>query len=225
MQYNARYNYDSPRGMEMPKGIIAPDYKDMRDDELVSAFVGEEDGDAFSEIVDRYADRIYKTALRIVNDPGDAEDVLQEVFLILATKAGTFRGESKFSTWLYTIALNVSYMRIRAGKKFHANEVSLENYAPYGESGALGEVVLKDFSRRPDAELLGREGVGIIMRAVNELPEAYRTVFHLMHEQGLTAGETAEALGISLSSAKSRIHRAKLFLRDRLADYYYEMAR
>lgn len=225
MQYNARYNYDSPRGMEMPKVITAPDYKDMRDDELVSAYVEEQDGDAFSEIVDRYADRIYKTALRVLNDPADAEDTLQEVFLILATKAGTFRGESKFSTWLYTIALNVSYMRIRTDKKFHANEVSLENYAPYDDSGALGEVVLKDFSRRPDSELLNREGVGMIMKAVNELPEAYRIVFHLMHEQGLTAGETAKVLGISLSSAKSRIHRARLFLRDKLADYYYEMAR
>ena len=225
MQCDARSGFDSLRGIENLGVITAPDYKDMRDDELVSAFVEEEDGDAFSEIVDRYADRIYKTALRILNDPGDAEDVLQEVFLILATKAGTFRGESKFSTWLYTIALNVSYMSIRADKKFHANEVSLENYAPYGESGSLGEAVLKDFSRRPDAELLGREGVGMIMKAVNELPDAYRAVFHLMHEQGLTAGETAEALGISLSSAKSRIHRARLFLRDRLADYYYEMGR
>ena len=225
MQFNTQSNYAPPRGMEMPKGIAAPGYKDMLDDELVSAFVEEEDGDAFSEIVDRYADRIYKTALRVLNDPGDAEDTLQEVFLILATKAVTFRGESKFSTWLYTIALNVSYMRIRTDKKFHANEVSLENYAPYDDSGSLGEVVLKDFSRRPDSELLGREGVGIIMNAVNELPEAYRVVFHLMHEQGLTAGETAKALGISLSSAKSRIHRAKLFLRDKLADYYYEMAR
>ena len=225
MQFDTRSNCASQRGMEMPKVITAPDYKDMRDDELVSAFVEEEDGDAFSEIVDRYADRIYKTALRILNDTDDAEDVLQEVFLILAMKAGTFRGESKFSTWLYTIALNVSYMRIRADKKFHANEVSLENYAPYGESGSLGEAVLKDFSRRPDAELLGREGVGMIMKAVNELPDAYRAVFHLMHEQGLTAGETAEALGISLSSAKSRIHRARLFLRDKLADYYYEMGR
>ncbi|HKQ33559.1 MAG TPA: sigma-70 family RNA polymerase sigma factor [Thermodesulfobacteriota bacterium] len=225
MQYNAMSNCDSPRGMEMPEGIAVPGYKDMPDDELVSAYVEEQDGDAFSEIIDRYADRIYKTALRILNDPGDAEDTLQEVFLILATKAGTFRGESKFSTWLYTIALNVSYMRIRADKKIHANEVSLENYAPYDESGSLGDVVLKDFSRRPDSELLGREGVGIIMNAVNELPDAYRIVFHLMHEQGLTAGEAANALGISLSSAKSRIHRAKLFLRDRLADYYYEMAR
>jgi RNA polymerase sigma-70 factor (ECF subfamily) len=225
MQCNAKFNFAFLRGRENPKGITAPDYKEMPDEELVSIYVEEGDEKAFSEIVDRYADKIYKTALRIMHNPPDAEDVLQEVFLILATKAGTFRGESKFSTWLYMIAVNAGYMRIRADKKFHANEVSLEDYAPYDESGALGEVVLKDFSPRPDTELLSREGVEIIMNAVNELPDPYRVVFHLSQEQGLTAGETAEALGISLSSAKSRIHRARLFLRDRLADYFYEMGR
>jgi RNA polymerase sigma-70 factor (ECF subfamily) len=116
-------------------------------------------------------------------------------------------------------------MRIRADKKYRSNEVSLEDYTPYDESGALREIAVKDFSPRPDEELLSREGVELIMNAVNELPLPYRAVFHLSHEQGLTAGETAEALGISLSAAKSRIHRARLFLRDRLADYFYEMGR
>jgi RNA polymerase sigma-70 factor (ECF subfamily) len=223
MQCNAKSNYTFLRNGGDPKGITGPDYKEMPDEELVAVYAEEGDENAFSGIVDRYADRIYKTALRIMHDPTSAEDVLQEVFLVLATKAGTFRRESKFSTWLYMIAINASYMRIRADKKIHSNEVSLEDYAPYDESGALGEVVLKDFSPRPDAELLSREGVEIIMNAVNELPDPYRIAFHLSQEQGLTAVETAEALGISLSSAKSRIHRARLFLRDKLADYFYEM--
>jgi RNA polymerase sigma-70 factor (ECF subfamily) len=223
MQCNAKFNCAFLRGRENPKGITATDYKEMPDDELVAVYAEEGDEDAFSEIVERYADRIYKTALRIIHNPTDAEDILQEVFLILATKAGTFRRESKFSTWLYMIAINASYMRIRADKKISSNEVSLDDYAPYDETGALGGVELKDFSRRPDEELLSREGVEIIMNAVNELPDPYRVVFHLSQEQGLTAVETAEALGISLSSAKSRIHRARLFLRDRLADYFYEM--
>lgn len=225
MQCNAKYNCAVLRGSENSNGVPEPDYKELRDEELVAVFVEEGDGKAFSELVDRYADRIYKTALRIMHNPSDAEDVFQEVFLILATKAGTFRRESKFSTWLYMVALNTSYMRIRADKKYHTNEVSLEDYAPYDGSGALGEIALKDFSLRPDGELLSREGVELIMNAVNELPLPYRAVFHLSHEQGLTAGETAEALGISLSAAKSRIHRARLFLRDRLADYFYEMGR
>lgn len=225
MQYNAKYNCavlsDSGDLMSIPE----QGYKEMPDEGLVAVFVEDRDERAFSELVDRYADRIYKSALRIMHNPHDAEDVLQEVFLILATKAGTFRKESKFSTWLYMVALNASYMRIRADKKYHSNEVSLEDYTPYDESGALREIAVKDFSLRPDGELLSLEGVEIIMNAVNELPLLYRTAFHLSHEQGLTADETAEALGISLSAAKSRIHRARLFLRDRLADYFYEMGR
>lgn len=223
MQCNAKYNCTILRGRENSRVIPEPDYKGLRDEELVAVFVEDRDERAFSELVDRYADRIYKTAIRIMHNPSDAEDVLQEVFLILATKAGTFRSESKFSTWLYMVALNTSYMRIRADKKYRSNEVSLEDYTPYDESGALREIAVKDFSMKPDGELLSREGVELIMNAVNELPLPYRAVFHLSHEQGLTAGETAEALGISLSAAKSRIHRARLFLRDRLADYFYEM--
>lgn len=223
MQCNAKSNCAVLPCREDSIVIPEPDYKELRDEELVAVFVEDRDDRAFSELVDRYADRIYKTAIRIMHNPADAEDVLQEVFLILATKAGTFRKESKFSTWLYMVALNTSYMRIRADKKYRSNEVSLEDYTPYDESGALGEIAVKDFSLRPDGELLSREGVELIMDAVNELPLPYRAVFHLSHEQGLTAGETAEALGISLSAAKSRIHRARLFLRDRLADYFYEM--
>ncbi|HSC35389.1 MAG TPA: sigma-70 family RNA polymerase sigma factor, partial [Thermodesulfobacteriota bacterium] len=150
MQCNAKYNCAVLRGSENPNGIQEPDYKELRDEELVEIFVEEGDEKAFSEIVDRYADRIYKTALRIMRNPSDAEDVLQEVFLILATKAGTFRSESKFSTWLYMVALNTSYLRIRADKKYHLNDVSLEDYTPYDGSGALGEIALKDFSLRPD---------------------------------------------------------------------------
>ncbi len=223
MRCNAKYNFAIQQCRGNSMGIPAPDFKEMPDEDLVAIFVEEGDEKAFSEVVDRYADRIYRTALRIMHNPSDAEDVFQEVFLILATKAGTFRRESKFSTWLYMVALNTSYMRIRADKKYRSNEVSLEDYAPYDETGALGEIAVKDFSLRPDGELLSREGVELIMNAVNELPLPYRAVFHLSHEQGLTAGETAEALGISLSAAKSRIHRARLFLRDRLADYFYEM--
>ena len=203
---------------------VSPELAALEDSQLVDlAQAG--DNEAFAELVNRYQGACFKQAISILRERSEAEDEVQNALWKAFQHIGQFNKESKFSTWLYSIALNAGYLRIRAGKKFNANEVSLENYAPYDESGALADVALKDFSRRPDSELLGREGVGIIMNAVNELPDAYRVVFHLMHEQGLTAGETAEVLGISLSSAKSRIHRAKLFLRDRLADYYYEMAR
>lgn len=223
MRFNTKDNGSVLPGIADSRGVPAFNFNELPDEELVAIFTEDGDEGAFSEIVDRYANGIYRTALKIVRNHSDAEEVLQEVFLILSTKAGTFRKESKFSTWLYRVALNASYMCIRADRKHTTNEVSLDDYAPYDGSGALSGVTLKDFSRIPDRELLSMEGVEIIMNAVNELPDPYRVVFHLNQEEGLTAVETAEALGISLSSAKSRIHRARLFLRDRLADYFYEM--
>jgi len=195
------------------------------DEHLVALFVRNRDEDAFGELVNRYADRIYRIALRITRDPGDAEDVLQDVFVILTTKAGTFRMESRFSTWLYRVALNSSYMRIRTKKKIDTNESSLDGYAPYDQAGILHGVADKDFSGRPDSELMTREALEKIRDSIDELPEQYKDVFHLRHEEGLSDLETAEVLGISLSAAKSRIHRARLFLRDRLADYFFETAR
>jgi RNA polymerase sigma-70 factor (ECF subfamily) len=170
--------------------------------------------------VNRYADKIFRLALRITRNPSDAEEVLQEVFLTME-KLDTFRGESKFSTWLYRVAANASYMHLRANKKKYENEVSLEDYTSYNGSGALEGVQLKDWSNIPDEVLLSREGMEIIARAVNELPEQYRIVFHLRDVEGLTNPEVAKVLGLSLTAAKSRIHRARLFLRDKLSDYFF----
>ncbi|MGE0369939.1 MAG: RNA polymerase sigma factor, partial [Candidatus Dadabacteria bacterium] len=88
-------------GMERSKNTTAPDFKSLPDKNLVRCFVDTRDERAFNEIVDRYADKIYRTALRITRSPSAAEDVLQEVFIILVEKLHTFRSEYKFSTWLY----------------------------------------------------------------------------------------------------------------------------
>lgn len=197
----------------------------LPDEALIEHFVMARDEEALSEIVSRYADKIYRIALKITRDPADAEEVLQEVFVILVGKAGTFRKESKFSTWLYRVAMNAGYMHLRANKKQHTNETSIEDYAPWDETGMLRDAALKDFSRRPDRELLSREGLELIRDSINQLPVSYRMVFHLKHEEGLSDMETAETLGLSLSAVKSRIHRARLFLRDKLADYYFEMGK
>ena len=191
------------------------------DEELVRAFLEREDEAAFNEIVNRYGDKIYRLALRITGNHTDADDVLQEVFLAME-KLHTFREESKFSTWLYRVAANASYMHLRAKRKIYENEVSLEDYTSYNESGALDGVRIKDWSDRPDEVLLSREGMEMIENAVNQLPHSYRVVFHLRDVEGLTNPEVATALGLSLTTVKSRIHRARLFLRDKLSDYFYE---
>lgn len=194
----------------------------IEDEELVQMYIEREDELLFEEILSRHADKVFGLALRITRTTEDAEEVFQEVFLTLTKKLGTFRGESKFSSWLYRVTANASYMRIRAEKK-HESNMSLESYAPYDEKGTLlGRIKNKDWSSRPDLVIFSKEAVEIIESSINELPESNRVVFHLRDIEGLTNEETAEVLGLSVAAVKSRLHRARLFLRDKLSDYFYE---
>jgi len=194
----------------------------IQDEKLIEIFITKNDESAFEELVERYCEKIYGLALRITRNSSDAEEVLQDVLLTLMMKLETFRGESKFSSWLYRVTVNAIYMHLRAEKK-HESDVSLEDYVPYDEHGTLmGRVKAKDWSNRPDKALLSKEAMEMIERAVNELPESYRVVFHLSDIEGLSNEETAEILGLSVPAVKSRLHRARLFLRDKLSDYFYE---
>jgi RNA polymerase sigma-70 factor (ECF subfamily) len=201
-------------------GII--DHKESSDEELVRSFVETQDEGAFNEIVNRYGNKIYRTALRITRNPGDAEDVLQEVFITLIEKLNTFHKGSKFSTWLYGVAANASCAHLRAGKKIHDYEVSLEDYTSYNEYGVLEGIQMKDWSKLPDEVLLSKEVMEVIEGAVNELPVPYRVVFHLRDVEGLTNPEVAKVLDLHVTAVKSRFRRARLFLRDKLSDYFHE---
>lgn len=203
----------------------AAKFADSTDDELVELFVKEDNHGAFEEIFNRYVDKIYGISLRITRNPVSAEEVLQEVFLTLASKAGTFRGEAKFSSWLYRITVNTAFMHLRAEKK-HSSTLSLENYVPYDEKGTLmGRIKPKDWSSRPDLIILSKEGVELIEKAINELPESYRVVFHLRDVEGLSNEEISKILELTVPAVKSRLHRARLFLRDKLSDYFDEWGR
>jgi RNA polymerase sigma-70 factor (ECF subfamily) len=158
--------------------------------------------------------------IRITHSPSGAEDVLQEVFITLMEKLDTFYEESKFSTWLYRVASNASFMHLRTEKKKHRSDISLEDYVSYNEDGMLK--VMKDWSDRPDDVLLNREVLEIIEKAVNESPLPYRVVFHVRDVEGLTNHEVAEVLGPSITCVATRVHRVRLILRDKLSDYFYE---
>jgi RNA polymerase sigma-70 factor (ECF subfamily) len=195
------------------------------DEKLIETFINENNQGAFEEIVNRYVDKIYGLALRITRNPSDAEEVLQEVFLSLAKRIDTFGGEAKFSSWLYRVTVNASYMHLRAERK-HETDVSLEDYVPYDGNGTLmGRAASKDWSERPDKALFSKEAMEMIEKAVKELPESYRVVFHLRDIEGLSNEEVSEILGLSVAAVKSRLHRGRLFLRDKLSDYFYEWSK
>jgi RNA polymerase sigma-70 factor (ECF subfamily) len=203
-----RYSYNN--------GIL--NHKELSDEELVGSLVEAQDEEAFNELVNRYADKIFGLALRITRNPRDADEVLQEVFLTIE-QLDTFREESKFSTWLYKVATNASYMLLKANKEYE-NEVSLENYPSYNESGALEGVQIKDWSDIPDEMLLSKEAMEIVEKAVNEPPAAYRVVFHLRDVEGFINQEVAKVLTLAVTAVKSRIRRVRIFLRDRLSGHF-----
>ncbi|HLE26147.1 MAG TPA: sigma-70 family RNA polymerase sigma factor [Thermodesulfobacteriota bacterium] len=207
------------------KETSPPDLVNTTDEKLIELFVSSNDERVFEEIVNRYTNKIYRLAFRITRDHHSAEEVLQEIFITLINKIDTFRGGSKFSSWLYRVTANASYMHLRAEKKYES-DVSLEDYVPYDENGTLmGRIKANDWSERPDKALLSKEAMEIIEKAVNELPEPYRVVFHLRDVEGFSNEEVSEVLGLSVPALKSRLHRARLFLRDKLSDYFYEWSK
>ncbi len=195
---------------------------ELSDQELINKFVNDNDDQAYELIVSKYMEKIYNLAYRITRDHYQSEDVLQEVYITLIKKLHTFRGESKFSSWLYRVTANASYMMLRAEKKYE-HDLSLEDYVPYDSKGTLmGRIHHKDWSSRPDIVIYIKEALEILEKAVDELPEAYRVVFYLRDIEGLSNEEVSQVLEISVPAAKSRIHRARLYIRDKVSDYFYE---
>jgi RNA polymerase sigma-70 factor (ECF subfamily) len=178
------------------------------------------DRQAISLLVTKYSERVYNLALRILRNREDAEDVLQETFLTVLEKFDTFDGRSAFFTWLYRIATNASLMKLRR-KKLVFTEFP-DN--PDLERG-IENLVFIDWSQDPTARIQDEEVKKVLDKAINELPEIYRTVFILRDLEYLSIKETGKILEISEENVKIRLRRARLFLRDKLSNYFEEHAK
>ncbi|MBI1746744.1 MAG: sigma-70 family RNA polymerase sigma factor [Acidobacteria bacterium] len=175
---------------------------------------------AFEELVTRYQRRVYGLAYRLTSNTAEAEDVLQEVFLQVYQKINNFRGESAFYSWLYKITLNTTYMRMR--KRQRRREEPIEDALPkFGEDGSFTQMVSK-FSLSPETEALRAEARRLTAAAIDTLAEEYKTVLILRDIEGLPAAEVGAMLGLSIPAIKSRLHRARLFLRQKLENYFKE---
>lgn len=197
-------------------------YKCFSDEELVKKFVSKDEEGAFNELVERHADKIMRTAYRITRDQTAAEEVLQNVFLILTKSLSGFRNDSKFTTWLYRVVVNTSYMYLREKNKVDRSEMLIEDIVSFDESGNLKDVHMKDWSEVPEGHLLNEESSSVLENAIDDLPKKYRVVFQLKDVEGMSNQEVADTLNLSLPAVKSRALRARLFLRDMLSDYYSE---
>lgn len=177
------------------------------------------DKSACAACIEKHSPAVYRIALRVLGNEAEAEDVMQETFLNAFKAIDTFEWRSGLSTWLYRIAYNAALMKIR---KPGRNAVSVEELV---ENEGLIETPrqLFDWCCLPDAEYASTEARAELDRAVSELPEKLRAVFVLRDLEELDTEETARVLGISNEAVKTRLHRARLWLRERLSGYFGEM--
>lgn len=165
-----------------------------------------------------YAPRVYHTARRMLRSDVDAEDVTQDVLLQVVRKLPSFRGESAFPTWLHRVTVNtaLSHRRKQAVREERRVEGPLHAFLEDSTTGQPGRIE----TLSPDVQALTRERRRQIERAIASLPEVYRRVFILADVEGRPNQDVADAMGLSLPAVKSRLHRARLLLRDALAPYF-----
>jgi len=192
------------------------------DGELVSlAAAG--DGAAFSELMVRHQERVYGLAMRLLRDSAEAEEVVQEVFLTALEKIPSFRGEAAFGTWLHRVAANAALMRLRRRRRAPDGLAAepVEDLLPRFDS--QGHLVVQgpshDWSKRADEQLSDHQIRQAVANAVQNLPDDYRIVFLLRDVEELSSEEMAEMLGVSVAAVKSRLHRARLALREKLGRF------
>lgn len=177
---------------------------------------------ALETLMERYAPRVYQLAHGITRNEADAEEVVQDVFLTLFQKIDSFEGRAALGTWIYRVATNAALIK-RRGKRFKV-EVALEERIPTfladGHLAGDRASLLADWSTTPEQELLSAEARAVLGRAIEALPDHYRAVLVLRDVEGLSNEEVAEVVGESVASVKSRLHRARMALREELTRHF-----
>ena len=176
------------------------------------------DGDRaeFARLVEAYSPMIYHLGLKMLNNPQDAEDILQETFIKAYRHIGNFDGRSSVSTWLYRIATNEALMSIRRKRP---ETISFDVPSVY-DTEPQEPLQIVDWCCLPEDEFLTSEGRSRLDEAANRLLTSMRVVFILRDIEGLSTRETAEVLEISEMAVKTRLSRARLRLREDLSEYF-----
>jgi RNA polymerase sigma-70 factor (ECF subfamily) len=201
--------------IETPMLPAAQDGRRIDRDGALLAALREGAPDAAERLVATYGDRVYRLAISITGSSQDAEEVVQDALWSVIRKIDTFRGDSAFGSWIYRIVANAAYQKLRSRSSRRA-EIPLEDVLPtFHENGRAAPIA--DWSAELDDPARGTELRLVLTSAIDELPAEYRTVVMLRDVEGLSNTEVAEVLGVTIGTVKSRAHRARLFLRKRLA--------
>ncbi len=180
--------------------------------EMIAAVVAG-DTQLYHALIRPHERRVYMMALSYMKNEADAEDVAQEAFMKAFRSLSTFRAEAKFSTWLISITLNEARGRLR--RQAIVRMESLDESPD--EGGTISPALLRDWREIPSEAVERGEIRSLLQLAVADLPEIYRQVFLLREVEELNTQETAEALDISVSAVKARLHRARMMLQKNLA--------
>lgn len=203
--YYKYHNSNNTREITQVYNDISDKYSDYSDEELANLYITKGDENSFNEITYRYMDKIYRLSLTITKNTYDAEEVLQNVFLILVEKFQYFRQESKFSTWLYRITVNTAYSFIRIQKRDKEFIIEYpgidENYVNRGLDNYI-----------PDEVEIKKETLDILFDLIQELPEKYRIAVQLRDIEDVSNQEAALILNISTTAFKSRLQRGRKIL-------------
>lgn len=176
------------------------------------------DRQAFAAVIDRCGDAVYHVAYRLLGSREEAEDILQETFLQAFRNLSRFRGEAKLCTWLYRIAYNLALMRLR---RKEPETISIDQPLVLENDEEIPRELF-DWCCLPEEELLRAELRTVLEEAIQSLPAGLRMVFLLREVEGLSTEEVAQIMGLTPDAVKTRLHRARLQLRERLSRYFAE---
>jgi len=193
-----------------------PNATELTADQLLVARVKDGDVSAYEELVRMYDRRVFRIVQHIVQNREDAEDVVQDAFLKAYQNIDRFQGNSKFYTWLVRIAVNEALMKLR--KRKTSRTVSMDDDVETEEGSIPREFA--DWAPNPEQMYTQDETAEILKKTIQGLPPTFRTVFVLRDVENLSTEETALMLELSVPAVKSRLLRARLQLRERLAKYF-----
>ncbi len=192
----------------------------LQDDDRIIKGLKKRDEQAVVDLIEKYQGRIYNLAISILRNEVDAEEITQDVFMTVYQKVDSFKGDSAFFSWMYRICVNACLMRLRNRKRTDA--VSIEDFMPVFTEDGRHASEIGDWSREVERRVLNRELGDVLRTFIAELSEKYRVVLVLSDVEGLSNEETANILGLTIPAVKSRLHRARLYLRERLEKYLKE---
>jgi RNA polymerase sigma-70 factor (ECF subfamily) len=191
-------------------------------DRVLAALQGG-DPSAAEHLVARYGDRAYRLALGITSNKQDAEEAVQDAFWSVIRKISTFRGDSALGSWIYRIVLNAAYQKLR-GRARRRDDISLDEVLPAFDEHGQHADSMADWSGAVDDPAVQSELRTALEAAIAELPVVHRAIILLHDVEGVRMADIAVSLGITLASAKTRAHRARLLLRKRLENFMSEAA-